>query len=1112
MKKNYFFVLFAALFCMAMPTAAQVTSMSDLFGKYKFTATITTTDAGQEHAALWSDDCEVIITKGTNGAAGTVKGLLGNGADQTIADIYLTDNRFDVINPNPNYGLLSSNPYIGVADMSLENLQLYTMEYHYNPETKEITIPDFSICKFSWVNGGDMVGEVLAEVTNVKMVLLEAEKVEIPEIEGEWSFKPYSLGYVENDTTFVYEFKMNLTAKDDTKQLYDATFSFEGFEDFTLEATFNGVDLVIPFNNQYLDAEQKIRLGVKATTQEMTLIKEGQLSFTYSSPTMMWQNDYVVIRKDVITTEEVEGEVVEKESAEKLQQITYGWIEREDPNAYDWSGTYTVNANRVVDYDPNDTIAYSKEFEMVVEKSMGSFYVTKLLGYDTSIELVANKDGKSATMNIGGGYYGFTILKSLGEVDGDYAYLALTDINNQSTSLDVTLNEDGSLSISDFSVSYFLWMADTYKGLVLMSGVSATKAVVEAPKFEWVGEYTLTAKIKGTDETVSFDVEIQKNAYDGSYLITKFDGDAVYNLNYGGIALVIADDNKVATFDGGKYVGGTYPKYITINSADATTATIELAVNADGNITMDDFLYKEMDYETLETTDLATYSNVVLTKKATTESSIEIMSVNPADGASVESVSYIQLIFNEDVTVTMPEGGIEVKNTTTNEVFATSLYENEYMDKNMVMLQFAKDASLTPGAYTYTIPAGMVKSVGGEEFAGQTFTFTVVEAFELVDFTVIGEEEWTAVQFTFTKAVSAIDLSKLTLWNLTYTDKFALKNEVTFSDDKKTVTVEFENAITATPGWYEWSAGAGAFTSEDGVENDYAYLGFEIVDYSPSFSLMDINGYLNDGDRRQQLGNVIEIMFNNVNEVELVEGKTVTVYLPGAGEVIGTASKVNSSILVTFDQEFTGEGEYIIEIPAGMFKMDGVENERRELTVELYTLQITPLEVASITNVVDENGHIVAIRVAYNQDVLLAYDEYYQTISSNISLMDDKGNAINLVENYNESLPWTTLEYVLGSRDEETWQIATTPLTEAGTYTLDLSQIVVRYGYNPDTWDYSADGYCEGTHTITVEATGIESAEAATENAVIYDLLGRRIEKITGAGLYIVNGKKVLVK
>ena len=150
MKKNYFSALFAALMLfVAMPASAEVTSMSDLFGKYKFTATITATDAGQEYADLWQNDCEVIITKGAGGAAGTVKGLLGKGADQTIANFDATNTKFEVVNPNPSYGLLSSSLYIGVADMSLDNLQLYTMEYHYNPDTKEITIPDFSICKFS---------------------------------------------------------------------------------------------------------------------------------------------------------------------------------------------------------------------------------------------------------------------------------------------------------------------------------------------------------------------------------------------------------------------------------------------------------------------------------------------------------------------------------------------------------------------------------------------------------------------------------------------------------------------------------------------------------------------------------------------------------------------------------------------------------------------------------------------------------------------------------------------------------------------------------------------------------------------------------------------------
>lgn len=43
------------------------------------------------------------------------------------------------------------------------------------------------------------------------------------------------------------------------------------------------------------------------------------------------------------------------------------------------------------------------------------------------------------------------------------------------------------------------------------------------------------------------------------------------------------------------------------------------------------------------------------------------------------------------------------------------------------------------------------------------------------------------------------------------------------------------------------------------------------------------------------------------------------------------------------------------------------------------------------------------------------------------------------------------------------------------------------------------------------ETTGVESIEVNTDNQVIYDLSGRRVAK-AGKGLYIINGKKVLVK
>ena len=135
MKKNYFsFLIVALMLFVAMPVSAEVKSMADLYGKYKFTATITPTEAGQQYTDLWKSECEVIITKGANGYVGTVTGLLGAEATQSVSSINLTDNHFDVINPNPNnYGLFTPYPdAIGVTDPALEDLQLYTMVFWWD--------------------------------------------------------------------------------------------------------------------------------------------------------------------------------------------------------------------------------------------------------------------------------------------------------------------------------------------------------------------------------------------------------------------------------------------------------------------------------------------------------------------------------------------------------------------------------------------------------------------------------------------------------------------------------------------------------------------------------------------------------------------------------------------------------------------------------------------------------------------------------------------------------------------------------------------------------------------------------------------------------------------
>ena len=83
--------------------------------------------------------------------------------------------------------------------------------------------------------------------------------------------------------------------------------------------------------------------------------------------------------------------------------------------------------------------------------------------------------------------------------------------------------------------------------------------------------------------------------------------------------------------------------------------------------------------------------------------------------------------------------------------------------------------------------------------------------------------------------------------------------------------------------------------------------------------------------------------------------------------------------------------------------------------------------------------------------------------------------------------------------------VAETPITAAGTYTLYINEWTIVNS----NWETLS----EQTLTFTiVETTDIEDIDAEVENNVIYDLSGRRIAEITKSGIYIVNGKKVLVK
>ena len=239
----------------------------------------------------------------------------------------------------------------------------------------------------------------------------------------------------------------------------------------------------------------------------------------------------------------------------------------------------------------------------------------------------------------------------------------------------------------------------------------------------------------------------------------------------------------------------------------------------------------------------------------------------PADGEYVFTVYNIRLQFNKDIVVTIPEGGIAVTNKNTGDVVKiTRLDNNEWIEKSTAVFLFEQESVYddkegkeelkdqvieTPGEWSYTIPAGCIKSVDGDEFAEQTFTFTIASSMDIESISPADAvTTLDKIEVTLPKAIASVNTGKLSLLDNSWMPASAFKSEVTYSDDRKTVTLELETPMTA-PGTYSLNIYQGAFLSEDGALSNYREITLQVIDPTPSFATN-----LNDGDQVKELGNL----------------------------------------------------------------------------------------------------------------------------------------------------------------------------------------------------------------------------------------------------------------
>lgn len=326
-----------------------------------------------------------------------------------------------------------------------------------------------------------------------------------------------------------------------------------------------------------------------------------------------------------------------------------------------------------------------------------------------------------------------------------------------------------------------------------------------------------------------------------------------------------------------------------------------------------------------------------------------------------------------------------------------------------------------------------------------------------------------------------------------------------FNGAKNNAFVMLDSGINEG-GTYTITIPAGTFTSEDGaVSEEMTFtLTVEIVVPEPSwwtdFDYTEVTKEFNK----------LTISFDNLTSLKLNEGNA---YLfDAAGNEEAGKAKITeedkdgnkqTKIEITFNQ-YTEPGNYQIYIPEGLFTMnDNVNNEEKLLPFEIIApIQVTPLEIVSVKAL--ENG---LLEIVYNQNIILNWDG----LSKEITIINDKNEEVTL--NKYETPEWPSMR-MLYTSTETTWnghEYEIVPIV-AGTYTVDVAQVIVKYGYDSEIYDYVAQGACEGIYTVTISDTAIKGIDAESANTEIYDITGRRVKEITKAGIYIINGTKKVVK
>ena len=194
---------------------AQISGITDFYGKYRFSAIVEFTDAGNAYKNRLLSECDVEIRAGENCIAEIV-GFAGSSRSHKISAIDTYANVLTVANPNnPQLwddlslaNINGDNPY-GVYDVNAGGwvVDFYgSLAYKYDPETMVISVPDFSVVKVTDYNAKSAT--IIARYTNVAITPVAATENSGYDWEGVYSLTSQVTSYSGDDYPSSFDVKV----------------------------------------------------------------------------------------------------------------------------------------------------------------------------------------------------------------------------------------------------------------------------------------------------------------------------------------------------------------------------------------------------------------------------------------------------------------------------------------------------------------------------------------------------------------------------------------------------------------------------------------------------------------------------------------------------------------------------------------------------------------------------------------------------------------------------------------------------------------------------------------------------------------------------------------